>query len=201
MAARAAGSGGRGGTADIYQDKAKQPFSCHSCQNWFNAGATRYAVRSGENSHGPETRAVAAMQAAKTAAAKAAAKAKSKAGGSSDNEEVDVGQVMRQAAMATFATMNVRVVLYVHEVVFFQELVQLEEFQFETKNGMGVRMICPSCRTNKFVLPPGVQNNGYPNVSAKRVRVAYDVDGVVVPLAGRYRCKNPQCDLVLGSLP
>ena len=32
-----------------------------------------------------------------------------------------------------------------------------------------------------------------------QVRVAHDVDGVVVPLVGRYRCKNPACDLVKQS--
>lgn len=29
--------------------------------------------------------------------------------------------------------------------------------------------------------------------------MAYDVDGVVVPLAGKYRCKNPACELVRDS--
>lgn len=29
--------------------------------------------------------------------------------------------------------------------------------------------------------------------------MAHDVDGVVIPLAGKYRCKNPACKLVRAS--
>lgn len=29
--------------------------------------------------------------------------------------------------------------------------------------------------------------------------MVYDVDGVVVPLVGKYRCKNPKCKMVMDS--
>lgn len=45
------------------------------------------------------------------------------------NDGADMKQLLRQAAMAAFATPHVVIALYVHEVVFFQELVALEQFQ------------------------------------------------------------------------
>ncbi|CAN0254765.1 unnamed protein product, partial [Ectocarpus sp. 13 AM-2016] len=112
----------------------------------------------------------------------------------------DMGELLREAAMAAFATIHVAVALYVHEVVFFEELVRDPRFQVKTKGGeLGVRMICPSCLTNEFVETPGVSGNGFPSVSSQKLRVAHDIHGVVVPVFGKYRYKNPACDLNIRS--
>ncbi|CAM9721759.1 unnamed protein product, partial [Pylaiella littoralis] len=139
-----------------------------------------------------ETRALAAMQ--PTAAMKKKATAKD-----GRVDEVRLGELVREAAMAVFATVSVLVAVYVHEIVFFNLLVRDKRFQMLTAAGMGVMMMCPSCLTNKFVHPPGVSGNGFPSIFSQKVRVAHDVDGVVAPLHAKYRCKNPQCPMVIES--
>ncbi|CAN0546340.1 unnamed protein product, partial [Ectocarpus sp. 8 AP-2014] len=98
-----------------------------------------------------------------------------------------MGELLREAAMAAFATIHVAVALYVHEVVFFEELVRDPRFHRQVTNAgeVGVRMICPSCLTNEFVETPGVWGNGFPSVSSQKIRVAHDIHGVVVPVFGK----------------
>ncbi|CAN0138034.1 unnamed protein product [Ectocarpus sp. 4 AP-2014] len=135
-----------------------------------------------------ETRAIEAMQ---PSAATGAMQERAK-------KDEDLGHRLREAAMATFATVDVEIALYVHEVVFFEELVRDDRFKVNTRGGAGVRMICPGCKSNKFVKPPGVSGHGFPCMGAK-LRVAHDVAGVVVPVTGRYACLGPGCPLRLES--
>lgn len=44
-------------------------------------------------------------------------------------------------------------------------------------------------------LPPALTHT----LCGLQVRVAHDVDGVVAPLHAKYRCKNPQCPMVIES--
>ncbi|CAM9753350.1 unnamed protein product [Pylaiella littoralis] len=142
-----------------------------------------------------EVRALAAMR---PSSATAAMKKRAKKGGEvMDMEMLD--DLLREAAMAVFATIHVVVIVYLLEVVFFEDLVKLKCFQVETASGRGVMMICPGCKTNKYVVTPGHSGGGYPSLNSDRVRVAHDVCGVVMPIFGRYSCKNPKCSLVIDS--
>ncbi|CAN0035039.1 unnamed protein product, partial [Scytosiphon promiscuus] len=116
--------------------------------------------------------------------------------------------LLQEAAMAVFATTHVEFALYVHEVVFFAELVRIPRFQASGRlskgvttpsGGTAVRMICPGCKSNKNVKPPGTSGQGYSIAGAKRIRAVHDVGRVVVPLTGRYSCAGSGCPLVLES--
>ncbi|CAM9570500.1 unnamed protein product [Pylaiella littoralis] len=135
-----------------------------------------------------EDRALAAMQ------LKAATPAMKKRA----EEGEDMGYLLREAAMGVFATVHVDVAIFAHELVFFPILVKDERFQVQTENGTAVVMICPGCKSNKFVKPPGVSGHGFPCLSAK-LRVAHDIAGVAVPVAGRYACLGPTCPLRMES--
>ncbi|CAM9973685.1 unnamed protein product, partial [Pylaiella littoralis] len=135
-----------------------------------------------------EDRALAAMQ------LKAATPAMKKRA----EEGEDMGYLLREAAMGVFATVHVDVAIFAHELVFFPIMVKDERFQARTENGTAVVMICPGCKSNKFVKPPGVSGHGFPCLSAK-LRVAHDIAGVAVPVAGRYACLGPTCPLRMES--
>ncbi|CAN0306689.1 unnamed protein product, partial [Ectocarpus sp. 6 AP-2014] len=140
----------------------------------------------------PEKRAWAAMQ-----PSEATEKIRSRATvGESTNQGL-LGQLLKDAAMAVFATLHVVFLVYLLEVVFFDVLVNIP---VTTRSGAtSVRMICPGCRSNKFMEPPGVSGHGWSNVSATKIRAIPDVGRAVVPLSGRYACTNLECPLVLAS--
>ncbi|CAM9596728.1 unnamed protein product [Pylaiella littoralis] len=125
-----------------------------------------------------ETRARAAMH---PTAATLAIKEKVK------NHGADMGELIQEAAMAVFATIHVIVAVYAHEIISFKHLVLTPD------GDESVKMICPSCLTNEFVETPGVSGNGFPSVSSQKIRVVHDIDGLVVVVCGKYRCKNPDC--------
>ncbi|CAM9751148.1 unnamed protein product [Ectocarpus sp. 6 AP-2014] len=118
---------------------------------------------------GVEARARAAMH--PTAATTAMSRAATDGG-------ADMGELLREAAMAAFATIHVAVALYIIVFVMCPPQVKVNGGE------VGVRTICPSCLTNEFVETPGVSRNGFPSVSRQKIRVAHDIHGVVVPVFG-----------------
>ncbi|CAB1110869.1 unnamed protein product [Ectocarpus sp. CCAP 1310/34] len=93
-----------------------------------------------------EERAAAAMKAAKVTPAMSTRV--------ENGEIIDV--LLKESAMAVFATTQVVFALYVHEVM-------------TTPGGAkGVRMICPGCKSNSEVKPPGVSGHEFPNAGAQK---------------------------------
>ncbi|CAB1106483.1 unnamed protein product [Ectocarpus sp. CCAP 1310/34] len=94
----------------------------------------------------PEKRAAAAMKAAKVTPAMSTRV--------ENGAIIDV--LLKELVMAVFATTQVVFALYVHEVV-------------TTPSGAkGVRMICPGCKSNSEVKPPGVSGHDFPNAGAQK---------------------------------
>lgn len=103
-----------------------------------------------------ETRAIAAMK-----PTPAIRKAATMANGRIDEERMR--ELLREAAMAVFATINVVVLAFVHEVVFFEQLVKDPRFRVSVTavclNITGVyNLICVLCSVG-LPPPPIVRNN------------------------------------------
>ena len=101
-------------------------------------------------------------------------------------------EASKERAMLCFVAeaAGMQIVLHMPELVGRKEL--LADQRYCTPDG-GCLCICPSCETNKFVKPNGINASN----SFTKLRFAWGIDGCYLVIYSEYRCSNPECPAVM----
>ena len=86
------------------------------------------------------------------------------------------------------SVLNTQFVIYYPELLYFHQLAKSSSYKLEDGK---VRMVCPYCSDNTYVL-----NQGWGYLTTKTLRKVLTIKGVSYALTRKYICYNPECSEV-----
>ena len=90
------------------------------------------------------------------------------------------------------SVLNTQFVIYYPELLYFHQLAKSSSYKLEDGK---VRMVCPYCSDNTYVL-----NQGWGYLTTKTLRKVLTIKGVSYALTRKYICYNPECSEVIKYL-
>ena len=106
----------------------------------------------------------------------------------------------REAIRDAYVTGSVTFLIFVHELVSHDELARHERHRVYNDSGefVGVKVACPGCSSNDFVLTPtSTHMKGYVVNDDSKIRRFHGYRHIMVPFGGKSGCCNPGCKDVI----